>query len=187
MGETYSQILHLFSQESQYHTHSISVTGYQCFTMKRKSYEVKKTNYSPGKEKQEGQFPTWQRWNNQLLVHFPQKRGKKRGIPFWQDQEEITGFLPPDMNMKKLSSPQSLKTLMAMLPCFYSAADSKFSPSLQLSRAEFVSLLLEAFSAYPCSWSLKSRNYANFKSASHCFFFFQETSSKYTLSFRKIF
>lgn len=70
---------------------------------------------------------------------------------------------------------------MAMLPCFYSAADSKFSPSLQLSRAEFVTSLLEAFSAYPCSWSLKSRNYANFKSASHCFFFFQETSSKYLI------
>lgn len=53
---------------------------------------------------------------------------------------------------------------------FHSAADSKFSLSLQLSRAEFVSLLLEAFSAFPCSSFLKLRNYALFKSASHCLF-----------------
>lgn len=59
---------------------------------------------------------------------------------------------------------------MAMLPCFHSVADSKFSLPLQLSRVEFVSLLLQAFSAFPCSRSLKFRNYANFKTASHCFF-----------------
>lgn len=101
MGETYSQILYLFSWESQYHKHSISATGYQSFTMKRKSYEVKKKIILLG-NKQEGQFPTWQRWNNQLLAHFPQMRGKKRGdsllagsrgnyrfSPSWQEHEEV--------------------------------------------------------------------------------------------------
>lgn len=29
----------------------------------------------------------------------PSRKRKNRGIPFWQDQEEITGFLLPDKNM----------------------------------------------------------------------------------------
>lgn len=56
-----------------------------------------------------------------------------------------------------------------MLLCFHSAADSKLSLTLQLSRAEFIFLLLEGFSVFPF-WSLKLRNYANFKSTSHRFF-----------------
>lgn len=100
--------------------------------------------------------------------------GNDRFSPSWQHDVDL--------------SPLSLKTLMAVLPCFHSTADSKFSPPLQLSRAEFASLLLEAFSAFPCFWSLKLRNYTNFKSASLFFFFsFQETSSKSSSSFRKIF
>lgn len=83
--------------------------------------------------------------------------GNDRFSPSWQHDVDL--------------SPLSLKTLMAVLPCFHSTADSKFSPPLQLSRAEFASLLLEAFSAFPCFWSLKLRNYTNFKSASLFFFF----------------
>lgn len=160
MVETYSQILYLFSWESQYHKHSIKVTGYQCFTMKRKSYEVKKTNYSLGKQAGRS-IPYLAMLKQSALAHFHQKRVKK------QRDSPLAGSgrndrFSPSWHEEVVLSSVSLKTLMAMLPCFHSVADSKFSLSLQLSRAEFVSLLLEAFSAFPCSWSLKFRNGANF-------------------------
>lgn len=81
MVETYSQILYLLSWESQQHKHSIMVTGYQGFTMKRKSYKVKKTNYSLGKQAGRS-IPYLATMKQSALAHFLLKREKKEGFPF---------------------------------------------------------------------------------------------------------
>lgn len=122
---------------------------------------------------------------------FPSRKRKNRGIPLWQLQQEITSFLLPDWNMKRFSSTPPLWKRW-WLRCHVSQHCSfqvqpVASTALKSERICIFaprSLLLQPPHA---ARSPKLRNSANFKSASHCVFFFQETSSKTSFSFRKIF
>lgn len=68
----------------------------------KESYETKKTNYFLGKQAGRS-IPSLARLKQSALAHFRQER-EKTGIPLWQHQEEITGFLLADWNTKRFSS-----------------------------------------------------------------------------------